>query len=148
VWSDQIRHVFLDRLLELLLWTCGLPFGAASMGSNCDLVGLASHQPHKPSVAPCCRSAPLPPHKFTVLPPPVGRPQGHKIQVNAHPATVPPPGRKIQLQPSRRLPKLHCWHPQDPATWPSSRLSIIAQAQLLHVRLHQATIDRIPKPKR
>jgi hypothetical protein len=87
--------MFLDGLLELRLWTSGLPFGAASMGCNCGLVGLDSHYPDtsaQDSSHSWLHAAAVPPGRRTSLQS-CPRPQGHKIQVDVEPAAVPPPDK-------------------------------------------------------
>jgi hypothetical protein len=144
--------VFLDGLLGLRLWTCGLPFGDASMGCNCELVGLDSHQPVTTAQDAKAISGSMMPKM------PLGRrtsslsypcPQGHKIQVDAHPATVPLPHPQDvapTFQTATRAPLLAPARSNDICHLPGS--SIVAQAQLLCVRLHEATVDIIPESKR
>lgn len=91
MWNDQIKHVFLDELLELWLWTRGLPFGTASMGCNCGLVGLGSHSRTRRKNHPWLRAAAVPPFRRRTSSQSCSRPQGHKTQADAYPTAVPPP---------------------------------------------------------
>jgi hypothetical protein len=116
VLNYQIRHVFLDELLELLFWTCGLPFSDASMGCTYCLVGLgSSHQPGTTaksihgSMLPQC--PPRRRHRHTSSQYCPARKDTRSRWMPT--LSVSPPAHKIQLQPFGQPLELHCWRPQD-----------------------------------